>query len=154
MNQIATVSEMGMLPALQGTPSLDINKNTLMAMRDGRPGIALLTEAVRLMRGTGKLTVPEYLYYRLWDRSLSLEDKRAFVGKKAQHLMHLACNDRHWYRWRRGCGGIVGWRSLRFVQRTTTGVSAPTETTPWKSIARRRTGLAAGYFLGRPGLIR
>ena len=97
MNQTATVSEMGMLPALQGTPSLDINKNTLMAMRDGRSGIALLTEAVRLMRGAGKLSVPEYLYYRLWERSLSLEDKRAFVGKKAQHLMHLACNDRHWY---------------------------------------------------------
>ena len=96
MNQIATVSEMGMLPALQGTPSLDINKNTMMAMRDGRPGIALLIEAVRLMRSAGKLSAPEYLYYRLWERSLSLEDKRAFVGKKAQHLMHLACNDRHW----------------------------------------------------------
>ena len=97
MNQTATVSEMGMLPALQGTPSLDINKNTLMALREGRPSIALLTEAVRLMRGAGKLSVPEYLYYRLWDRTLSLKDKRAFVGKKAQHLMHLACNDRHWY---------------------------------------------------------
>jgi hypothetical protein len=97
MNQSATVSKMGMLPALQGSPSLDINKNTLMAMREGRPGIALLTEAVRLMRGAGKLSVPEYLYYRLWERSLSLEDKRAFVGKKAQHLMHLVCNDRHWY---------------------------------------------------------
>ena len=97
MNQTATVSEMGMLPALQGNPRLDINKNTLMAMREGRSSIALLTEAVRLMRGAGKLSVPEYLYYRLWDRSLSLEEKRAFVGKKAQHLMHLACNDRHWY---------------------------------------------------------
>jgi hypothetical protein len=97
MNQIATVSEMGMLPALQGTPNLDINKNTLMAMRDGRPGIALLTEAVRLMRGAGKLSAREYLYYRVWDQSLTLAERRAFVGKKAQHLMHLACNDRHWY---------------------------------------------------------
>ena len=68
-----------------------------MAMREERPGIALLTEAVRLMRGAGKLSVQEYFYYRLWEQSLSLEDKRAFVGKKAQHLMHLACNDRHWY---------------------------------------------------------
>ena len=49
------------------------------------------------MRSDGKLSVAEYLYYRLWERSLTLEDKRAFVGKKAQHLMHLACNDRHWY---------------------------------------------------------
>ena len=97
MNQIATVSEMDMLPALQGTPSLDINKNTLMAMRDGRSGVAFLTEAVRLMRGAVRLSAPEYLSYRLWEQSLSLEDKRAFVGKKAQHLMHLACNDRHWY---------------------------------------------------------
>jgi Sugar-transfer associated ATP-grasp len=97
MNQTATVSEMGMLPALQGAPSLDINKNTLLAISTGRPAIALLTEAVRLMRGPGRLSVPEYLYYRLWDRTLTLDEKRAFVGKRAQHLMHLACNDRHWY---------------------------------------------------------
>jgi hypothetical protein len=82
MNQTATVSEMGMLPALQGTPRLDINENTLMAMRDGRPSIALLTEAVRLMRGAGKLSGPEYFYYRLWERSLSLEDKRTFMARR------------------------------------------------------------------------
>ncbi|MDE1905155.1 MAG: hypothetical protein KGH75_01710 [Rhodospirillales bacterium] len=97
MNQTTSASEMGMLPSLQGLPRLDINRNTLTAMRDGRPGTALAIEAIRLMRGAGKLSIPEYLYYRLWDRTLTLDDKRAFVGKKAQHLMHLACNDRHWY---------------------------------------------------------
>ena len=50
---------------------------------------------LRLMRG--KLAPAEYLYYRLWDPRLSMEQKRAFVGKQAQHRMHVACNDRHWY---------------------------------------------------------
>jgi hypothetical protein len=26
-----------------------------------------------------------------------LENKRCFVGKQAQHRMHIACDDRHWY---------------------------------------------------------
>jgi hypothetical protein len=95
MTQTA-LSETGMLPALHRIPRLDINL-TLTAVRAGRPGVALPAEAVRLMRGAGKLSFPEYLYYRLWERGLTLEDKQAFAGKKAQHLMHLACNDRHWY---------------------------------------------------------
>jgi hypothetical protein len=97
MNQTATASEMGMLPKLQGIPNLDINRNSRMAAGGGRPAVALITEAIRLMRGAGKLSPPEYLYYRLWDQSLTLAERQAFVGKKAQHLMHLACNDRHWY---------------------------------------------------------
>jgi hypothetical protein len=88
---------MGMLPKLQGIPNLDINRNSRMAAGGGRSAVALITEAIRLMRGAGKLSPPEYMYYRLWDQSLTLAERRAFVGKKAQHLMHLACNDRHWY---------------------------------------------------------
>jgi hypothetical protein len=39
----------------------------------------------------------EYFYYRLWDSQLSLDEKRQFVGKRAQQVMHLACNDPGWY---------------------------------------------------------
>jgi hypothetical protein len=59
--------------------------------------MGIVAEAVRLMRGPGKLSGSEYLYYRLWETDLELAQKRAFVGKKAQDLMHTACNDRHWY---------------------------------------------------------
>jgi hypothetical protein len=50
-----------------------------------------------LQRGPGRLTAPEYFYYRLWERDLPLADKARFVGKHAQHAMHAACNDYAWY---------------------------------------------------------
>jgi len=96
MNQTA-ISEMGMLPALQGSPTIDINRHTLLALRGGRSAPSIITEALRLIRGPGKLNISEYFYFRLWEDCLTLEQKRAFVGKKAQHLMHVACNDRYWY---------------------------------------------------------
>jgi hypothetical protein len=96
MDQTA-VSELSMLPALQGSPAIDINRHVMLALGAGRSAIAVVTEALRLMRGAGKLNASEYFYYRLWEENLDLSQKRAFVGKKAQHLMHVACNDRHWY---------------------------------------------------------
>jgi hypothetical protein len=59
--------------------------------------VSLLREIIALWRGPGKLSPQEYFYYRLWDPSLPLEEKRRFVGKKAQNDMHLACNSRYWY---------------------------------------------------------
>lgn len=93
----AAGSELTMLPALQGTPTVDINRNTSVALRSGRSAPAILVEALRLMRGPGLLSAQEYFYFRLWDPGLSADQKRAFVGKRAQHRMHLACNDRNWY---------------------------------------------------------
>jgi len=92
-----TPSELDMLPTLRGSPSVDLNRHVMLALRAGRSASAIAWEAVRLMRGPGKLSGSEYFYYRLWDGDIGLEQKRAFVGRKAQNLMHIACNDSHWY---------------------------------------------------------
>ncbi len=96
MNQMA-VSEFGMLSVLQGSPAIDLNRHLMVALGAGRSTTAIVAEALRLMRGAGRLNASEYFYYRLWENGLTLEEKREFVGKKAQHLMHVACNDKHWY---------------------------------------------------------
>jgi hypothetical protein len=57
----------------------------------------MLADFIRLRRGAGRLSVAEYLYYRLWEPALSAEQKACFVGKHAQRPMHLACNSTHWY---------------------------------------------------------
>jgi hypothetical protein len=43
------------------------------------------------------LSPQEYFAYRLWDSALPLTAKRAFVGKLAQHVMHVAAGSREWY---------------------------------------------------------
>ncbi len=60
MNQTA-ISELGMLPALQGSPTIDINRHTLLALRGGRSAPSIVTEALRLIRGPGKLNISEYV---------------------------------------------------------------------------------------------
>jgi hypothetical protein len=92
-----TPSERAMLPALRGIPTIDLNRHVTLALHAGRSASAIALEALRLMRGPGKLSGSEYFYYRLWDEGIDLERKRQFVGRKAQTLMHVACNDRHWY---------------------------------------------------------
>jgi hypothetical protein len=86
-----------MLPALRGIPTIDLNRHVTLALHAGRSASAIALEALRLMRGPGKLSGSEYFYYRLWDEGIDLERKRQFVGRKAQTLMHVTCNDRHWY---------------------------------------------------------
>ncbi len=49
---------------------------------------------------------------------------------------------------------IGWWRSLWFVQRTISGVSAPAETTPRERLARRRKRTARHCLQGTPGLTR
>jgi hypothetical protein len=82
---------------LNGVPPVNIAENLRVALDDGRRMSAILREIVTLRRAAGKLAPSEYFYYRLWDPRLSLGDKRRFVGKQAQHRMHVACNDPHWY---------------------------------------------------------
>ena len=82
---------------LNGVPPVNIAENLRVAFDNGRRLGAILQEIVTLRRAGGRLAPSEYFYYRLWDPHLSLEEKRGFVGKQAQHRMHVACNDRHWY---------------------------------------------------------
>ena len=82
---------------LNGVPLVNIAENLRVAFDNGRRLSAILREIVTLRRAGGRLAPSEYFYNRLWDPHLSLEEKRGFVGKQAQHRMHVACNDRHWY---------------------------------------------------------
>lgn len=82
--------------SLSGLPPIDFQANIEEAMRSGIRLPKLALEAISLWRGPGKLTPNEYFYYRLWDKRYTPEQKRAYVGKQAQHPMHMACNDTAW----------------------------------------------------------
>lgn len=90
-------TDAGLFDTLNGIPKVDIPGNLQAAISAGRRMTSILREVVSLRRGAGKLTPNEYFYYRLWDSALSAAEKRRFVGKQAQHPMHLACNDPGWY---------------------------------------------------------
>ncbi len=83
--------------ALNGIPQIDFPRNLKAALAAGRRMTSILGEVVALRRGAGRLTPNEYFYYRLWQPELTREEKRRFVGKQAQHPMHIACNHTSWY---------------------------------------------------------
>jgi len=87
----------GLLDTLNGIPKVDLTANLDAAISAGRRMTSILREVVSLRRGAGKLTPNEHFYYRLWDPALTAAEKRRFVGKLAQHPMHLARNDPGWY---------------------------------------------------------
>ena len=82
---------------LNGIPPVNIPNNLRMALNNGLRMSTILREVIALRRGTGKITPSEYFYHQLWNSSLTFDQKRTFVGKQAQHRMHVVCNDRHWY---------------------------------------------------------
>ncbi len=83
--------------ALDGVPMVDVAGNLRTATIAGKRFTTMMREVLALRRGAGQLTTAEYFYYRLWDSTLSLDQKRQFVGKGVQTAMHLACNDHGWY---------------------------------------------------------
>lgn len=91
------LDEAALFTALEGVPRIDVAHNLRAAMAAGRRMTSLIQEIVALRRGPGKLMPNEYFYYRLWNPELARDDKRCFVGKLAQHSMHMACNNAHWY---------------------------------------------------------
>jgi hypothetical protein len=93
----ANLAEVQSYASLSGLPRIDIPENLSLALASGRSVPSILREIIALWRGPGKLSPQEYFYYRLWDPAIPLAEKRRFVGKKAQHDMHLACNSQYWY---------------------------------------------------------
>lgn len=77
---------------IDGLPPVDLAANLVHAQSAGRGVAGVLAELFSLMRGPGRITPAEYFYYRLWDPALTREEKRRFVGKRAQVAMHRACN--------------------------------------------------------------
>ena len=83
--------------SLDAVPWVDVAGSLRAATVAGKRFSGMMREILTLRRGPGQLTMAEYFYYRLWDSPLSLDEKRQFVGKDAQHAMHLACNDHGWH---------------------------------------------------------
>ncbi len=82
---------------LAGIPNVDLSENLKAALAAGKRATGIAAEVLALRRGPGKLTPQEYFYYRLWDANQEGADKRRFVGKIAQHLMHVAAGTREWF---------------------------------------------------------
>jgi len=82
---------------LNGIPQVDFPRNLQAAVAAGRRMASILREVVSLRVGRGRLTPNEYFVFRLWEPRLSRGEKRRFVGKQAQHPMHIACNNTGWY---------------------------------------------------------
>ena len=82
---------------LNGIPPIDVAPNVQAALVKGRRATGIATETAVLRFGAGKLSPQEFFYYRLWDEPMPLADKKAFVGKMAQHPMHVAAGSREWF---------------------------------------------------------
>ena len=89
--------EARLVTALTGIPEVDFPANLHAAMAAGRRMTSILADVVSLRRGPGQLVPAEFFYFRLWEPTLTREAKRQFVGKQAQHPMHIACNNTGWY---------------------------------------------------------
>ena len=82
---------------LSGIPPIDVPANVHAALARGHRATGIAMETARLRFGPGKLTPQEYFYYRLWDERVALGPAKAFVGKMAQHPMHVAAGSREWF---------------------------------------------------------
>jgi hypothetical protein len=93
MNQTAPV-EAHLFAALKGVPNTDIHANLRAALAAGRRVTALVREAAALRYGRTKLAPQEYFYYRLWDPTIQMAEKRRFVGK-----VRILPGSTAWDRW-------------------------------------------------------
>jgi hypothetical protein len=96
-NTSGIAADDALLTTLNGIPPVDFPANVRAAMTAGRRMTSILADVVSLRRGPGQLVPAEFFYYRLWEPRLTREAKQQFVGKQAQHPMHIACNNTGWY---------------------------------------------------------
>lgn len=82
---------------LAGIPNVDLAENLKVALAAGKRATGTAAEVLALRRGPGKLTPQEYFYYRVWDAPQERADKQRFVGKIAQHPVHVAAGTREWF---------------------------------------------------------
>jgi hypothetical protein len=64
--------------------------------KSGRPPLALVREFLRLHRGPGKLTLPEYIQYGVYDKSHSPEGQSRFITNTLHWPITRACCDMTW----------------------------------------------------------
>jgi hypothetical protein len=95
--QMPTMPTAPSFEVLNGIPPIDIPRSIQAALATGRRASGIAAEAVALRLGPGKISPQEYFYYRLWDERVRLGPAKAFVGKMAQHPMHVAAGSREWF---------------------------------------------------------
>lgn len=66
---------------------------TQAVVRSGRSPLALAREYLRLSRGRGRLTLPEYVQYGVYDASMGADDKSRFISEALHWPMVRRCND-------------------------------------------------------------
>jgi hypothetical protein len=82
---------------LAGIPNVGLSENLRAALAARKRATGIAADVLALRTGPGKLTPQEYFYYRLWEAHQEGADKRRFVGKIAQHPMHVAAGTREWF---------------------------------------------------------
>lgn len=81
--------------ALDRPPIVD-RRIAIREIAQSKQGLAWIRRLAGAARGPGKLTADEFFYYRLHRPGISIECARSYIGKKAQRLVHHACNDPKW----------------------------------------------------------
>ena len=66
------------------------------AGRSGRSPVALTVEFLRLLRGQGRMTLPEYVQYGIYDPGLSDAERRRFITNTLHWPITHACCDMTW----------------------------------------------------------
>ena len=82
---------------LAAAPTLPMTKYLAHAVRkSGRNPLSIAREYVRLSRGRGRLSVPEYVQYGVYDPSLSDDEKSRFLSEALHWPIAHRCNDITW----------------------------------------------------------
>jgi hypothetical protein len=82
---------------LRGMPRSSVARQMALAVRmHGVARLRMLREMAELATGPGSLIPSEYFIYRLFDPVMTMPEKRRFIGKQMQGLMHRACNNLRW----------------------------------------------------------
>ena len=65
--------------------------------QSGRNPISLAMEYIKLARGPGRITLPEYVQFGLYDPALSDSDRRRFVSESIVESIVRSCSDTRWW---------------------------------------------------------
>ena len=75
-------------------PSADYLRHA--ARKSGRSPVSLAMEFLKLLRGRGKLTLPEYVQYGVYDPVLTEDEKRRFLSESVHWPITGRCCDFSW----------------------------------------------------------
>ena len=69
---------------------------THAVVESGRNPLSIAREYIRLARGRGRITLPEYVQYGVYDPSLSGDDRSRFISEALHWPIVRHCNDITW----------------------------------------------------------